>query len=158
MTLAGTYTFRGPRQLVWDLLQDPDVLATAMPGAKKLVRIDDDRYEGVMTVGLGPVTAAEFSLLVTLSDKVAPARFTMAIDSKGSLGFTNGTARVELDEVDATTTTMRYTSDMHIGGRIAAIGQRVVEAAAKAMTGKGLEALQRALDERLAQREGGTRS
>jgi uncharacterized protein len=157
MTLTGTYTFRGPRQVVWDLLQDPDVLATAMPGAQKLVRTADDRYEGVMKVGLGPVTAAEFSLVVTLGDKVEPERFTMTIDSKGSLGFTNGTARVELDEVDATTTSMRYTSDMHIGGRIAAIGQRVVEAAAKTMTAKGLEALQRALDERLAAGAGGTR-
>lgn len=157
MNLTGTYTFRGPRQVVWNLLQDPDVLATAMPGAQKLVRTADDRYEGVMKVGLGPVTAAEFSLTVTLSDKVEPSRFTMSIDSKGSLGFTNGTAQVELDEVDATTTSMRYTSDMHIGGRIAAIGQRVVEAAAKGMTAKGLEALQRALDERLAKGEGGTR-
>jgi carbon monoxide dehydrogenase subunit G len=52
---------------------------------------------------------------------------------------------------------MRYTSDLHIGGRIAAVGQRVVEAAAKAMTAKGLEALQRALDDRLARGEGGPR-
>jgi carbon monoxide dehydrogenase subunit G len=103
------------------------------------------------------VTAAEFSLTVTLRDKVAPERFTMGIDSKGSLGFTTGTATVELDEVDAGTTSMRYTSDLHIGGRIAAVGQRVVEAAAKAMTAKGLEALQRALDDRLARGEGGPR-
>jgi carbon monoxide dehydrogenase subunit G len=157
MTLTGTYVFRGARTAVWDLLQDPDVLATAMPGAQRLAKTADDRYEGVMKVGLGPVTAAEFSLTVTLRDKVAPERFAMAIDSKGSLGFTNGTATIELDEVDAGTTSMRYTSELHIGGRIAAVGQRVVEAAAKAMTAKGLEALQRALDERLARGEGGPR-
>jgi carbon monoxide dehydrogenase subunit G len=157
MTLTGTYVFRGSRAAVWDLLQDPAVLATAMPGTQRLEKTAEDRYEGVMKVGLGPVTAAEFALTVTLRDKVAPERFTMAIDSKGSLGFTNGAATVELDAVDANTTSMRYTSDLHIGGRIAAVGQRVVEAAAKAMTAKGLEALQRALDERLARGEGGPR-
>jgi carbon monoxide dehydrogenase subunit G len=157
MTLTGTYQFRGARSAVWDLLQDPAVLATAMPGAQRLEKTADDRYEGVMKVGLGPVTAAEFTLTVELRDKVAPQRFTMAIDSKGTLGFTTGTAAVELDEIDPNTTSMRYTSDLHIGGRIAAVGQRVVEAAAKGMMAKGLEALQRALDERLAGGQGGPR-
>lgn len=150
MKLVGTFEFRGPRALVWDLLQDPDVLVTAMPGAQRLVRVAEDRYEGVMKVGLGPMTAAEFALTVALVDKVAPERFTMTIDSKGTLGFARGTALVELDDVEGQRTGMRYTSEMQIGGRIASVGQRLVETAARSMTNKGLEALQRALDERLA--------
>jgi uncharacterized protein len=129
-----------------------------LPGAQRLVRTAEDRYEGVMKVGLGPVVAAEFALVVALGDKVAPERFSMTIDSKGTLGFTRGTAEIQLDEVDAMTTSMRYASDLQIGGRIAAIGQRVVESAARTMTAKGLEALQRAFDDRLARGEGGTRS
>ncbi len=158
MTLSGTFLFRGPRAAVWELLHDPEVLAAAMPGARRLDRTAEGRYEGVMKVGLGPVTAAEFSLSVTLSDEVPPDRFTMTIDSQGTLGFTRGTARVELVDADASSTAMTYTSDLQVGGRIASVGQRVVESAARAMTAKGLEALQRALDDRLARVREGTQS
>lgn len=158
MTIAGTFVFRGPRAVVWDLLHDPEVLVTALPGARRLVRTGDDSYEGVMKVGLGPVIAAEFAFTVTLGDQVAPERFTMTIDSQGTLGFTRGAARVELAEAEGPSTTMSYASDLQVGGRIASVGQRVVESAARAMTAKGLEALQRALDERLAGLGGGTAS
>ena len=61
MNLSGTYTFNGPRTAVWDLLQDPEVLAKALPGAKTLTQTAPDRYEGTMKVSIGPVTAAEFA-------------------------------------------------------------------------------------------------
>ena len=150
MTLSGTFTFRGPRAVVWELLQDPDVLVKVMPGAERLVRVSDDRYEGVMKVGLGPLTAAEFGLNVVLRDLSPPERFTMVIDGKGTLGFARGTATVSLDEQGANETTMRYSSELQVGGRIAGVGQRVVESAAKAMTARGLQALQQAIDDRLA--------
>jgi carbon monoxide dehydrogenase subunit G len=151
--VAGTFTFRGPRSVVWELLQDPDVLSKALPGTRRLVRTADDRYEGLMKVGLGPLTA-EFSLSVTLADKVPPEHFTMHIDSKGGLGFARGTAVVDLADAAEGGTTMTYGSDLQIGGRIVSVGQRVVDTAARSMTEKGLEALQRALDERLADRSG----
>lgn len=149
MKVTGTFRFRGPREAVWDLLQDPDVLSRALPGAQRLARTADDKYEGVMKVGLGPLNA-EFALTVTLADKNPPSHFTMAIDSKGALGFARGTATVDLADADDGGTTMEYASDMQIGGRIASVGQRVVDTAARSMTEKGLQALQQALDERLA--------
>ena len=155
MKLEGTYSFRGPREAVWELLQDPDVLMKALPGAERLTRAGEDTFEGVMKVGLGPVTAAAFALSVTLHDKRPPEHFQMRIDSKGSLGFARGTAVVDLEEGADGGTVMRYASDLQIGGRIAAVGQRVVDSAARMMTQKGLEALQRVLDDRLAQSGGG---
>jgi uncharacterized protein len=98
MNLSGTYTFEGPRAVVWDLLQDPVVLAKALPGTERLSLTTDDRFEGVMKVSVGPVTAAKFDVVVTLKDKVPPQRFAMQIDGKGSVGFTRGTAHVELTE------------------------------------------------------------
>jgi carbon monoxide dehydrogenase subunit G len=91
---------------------------------------------------------------VTLADKVPPEHFTMHIDSKGGLGFARGTAVVDLADAAEGGTTMTYGSDLQIGGRIVSVGQRVVDTAARSMTEKGLEALQRALDERLADRSG----
>jgi carbon monoxide dehydrogenase subunit G len=149
MKLTGTFHFRGPRAVVWELLQDPEVLSKVLPGAQRLSRTADDRYEGLMKVGLGPLNA-EFALTVTLGDKVPPEHFTMAIDSKGTLGFARGTAMVDLEDAEGGGTIMEYASDLQIGGRMASVGQRVVDTAARSMTEKGLEALQRALDERLA--------
>ncbi|MEW6320672.1 MAG: carbon monoxide dehydrogenase subunit G [Acidobacteriota bacterium] len=154
MKVTGTFLFRGPREAVWDLLQDPAVLAKAMPGAERLERTEGDRFEGSMKVSLGPVTAARFTLVVELADKAAPERFAMRIDSQGPLGFTRGKALVELTPVDEGTM-MSYSSDLQIGGRIAAVGQRVIDMAARMMTEKGLESLQKELDARLA---GGSRA
>ena len=158
MTLSGTFAFRGPRAVVWELLQDPEVLVKVMPGAQRLERVGDGRYEGVMKMGLGPLTAAEFTLKVTLGDLAPPERFTMAIDGKGSLGFARGTATVDLDEQGANETIMRYTSELQVGGRVAGVGQRIVESAPKTMTARGLQALQQAIDERLGRRPGSTTS
>jgi uncharacterized protein len=155
MIVEGTYTFKGPREAVWELLQDPDVLGKAMPGAQKLTRSSDDHFEGVMKVSVGPMSAAEFTMTVDLVDKHPPERFAMRIDSKGGLGFARGTAQVTLVEAPGNETTMTYRSEMQIGGRIAAVGQRIIDSAARMMAEKGLEALQRELNRRLA--EGGGR-
>jgi carbon monoxide dehydrogenase subunit G len=154
MIVEGTHTFRGPRETVWDLLQDPDVLGKAMPGAQKLTRTSEDHFEGVMKVSVGPMSAAVFQVTVDLVDKVVPERFTMQIDSKGTLGFARGTAHVMLAEAALNQTTMTYWSEMQIGGRIAGVGQRIIDKAARMMTEKGLDALQRELDARLAEGAG----
>ena len=61
MTLSGTYSFNGPRARVWELLQDPEVLAKALPGTERLARTAEDRYDGVMKVSVGPVTGTRSS-------------------------------------------------------------------------------------------------
>jgi carbon monoxide dehydrogenase subunit G len=98
MKLNGTFTFSGPRHVVWDLLQDPVVLARALPGTERLTLTSAGQYEGVMKVSVGPMTAAKFDVVVTMADTEAPERFTMHIDGKGPVGFTRGTATVELTD------------------------------------------------------------
>jgi uncharacterized protein len=153
MILSGTFTFNGPRTTVWDLLQDPAVLAKALPGTKTLTRTSDDHYEGLMKVSVGPVTAAEFAVKVELRDKVAPEKFSMHIDGKGGVGFTNGTATIELQEQPGPVTVMNYTSDVQVGGRIAAVGQRLLESVGKMMTKQALDALNKELKARIAEGE-----
>lgn len=148
MILDGEHTFSGPRQQVWDLLQDPEVLAKAMPGARKLVRTGDGTYEGVIRVGVGPVTAAEWSLHVSIRDPRPPEAYVMVVESKGPLGFTRGTADVDLDEVDGGTR-MRYHADLSIGGKVASVGQRLLDQVARMMTKQGLDALNKELESRL---------
>jgi carbon monoxide dehydrogenase subunit G len=149
MNLSGTYTFDGPRPVVWELLQDPVVLAKALPGTERLTLTSEDRFEGVMKVSVGPVTAAKFDVVVTLNDKLPPQRFHMQIEGKGGVGFTRGTASVELAEQPENRTLMTYNSDVQVGGKIASVGQRLIESVGKMMMRQALDALARELRARL---------
>jgi carbon monoxide dehydrogenase subunit G len=149
MILSGTFAFNGPRMTVWELLQDPAVLAKALPGTKTLTQTSEDHYEGVMKVTVGPMTAAEFVVKVELRDKVEPEKFVMHIDGKGGVGFTSGTATIELEELPGPVTVMTYTSDVQIGGRMAGVGQRLLESVSKMMTKQALEALNKELQSRI---------
>lgn len=149
MTMSGTFLFAGPRAAVWDLLQDPAVLAKALPGTKTLTRTGADRLEGVMKVSIGPLTAAEFAVVVTLKELNPPAHFGMDIDGKGGVGFVRGSASIDLAETDASTTLMTYSSDVQIGGRIAAVGQRLVESVSRMMAKQALDALNAELQARM---------
>ncbi len=148
MIVEGNYLLPGKPEAIWDLLMDPAVLAKAMPGTRSLTRVAADRYEGVMRVGIGPITAAEFELSIALSEMQRPERYAMQIDSKGRFGFTRGLARVELVP-EANGTAMRYSADLQVGGKIAALGQRLLESVSKLMTRQGLEALNQELQSRL---------
>ncbi|MBB4636368.1 CoxG family protein [Longimicrobium terrae] len=152
MIVDGEHTFSGPRETVWGLLQDPEVLAKAMPGARQLTLTEDGAYKGVIRIGVGPVTAAEWSLNVKLSDVVHPQSYVMNVESKGALGFTRGSATVNLDEVDEGTR-MRYHADLAVGGKVAGVGQRLLDQVAKMLTRQGLDALNKELEARLAASE-----
>ena len=148
MIVEGNYPLPGTPAVIWDLLMDPDVLAKAMPGTRTLQRVAPDRYEGIMRVGIGPITAAEFELSIVLTDVRQPESYAMQIDGKGRFGFTRGVARVELIP-DGAGSVMRYSADLQVGGKIAALGQRLLESVSKLLTRQGLEALNQELTSRL---------
>lgn len=144
------YTFAGPREAVWALLLDADVLAKTMPGRAVITQVAPDRYEGSMEFGIGPVAVA-FDLVVTLTDLVAPRQYTMTIDGRGGLGVARGWAEVTLnDGGTAGVTTMNYRADLQVSGTIAAVGQRMLDSASAMLLRQGLDAMGRELDRRLA--------
>jgi 2-furoyl-CoA dehydrogenase large subunit len=149
IVIEGDFLFRLPRRRVWDALQDPTLLVRALPGGMQLERSGESSYDGRMKVGVGPVTAAEFTVRVTLLDQEAPVRFGMVVDGRGGLGFTRGSAQVTLtDAPDGTV--MRYRAELQIGGRIAGVGQRLLDTAARLITRQGLEVMHRELAARHA--------
>ena len=150
MIVEGRHAFAAPRETVYALLQDPDVLVKVLPGAKSLARTAEHRFEGRMAVGIGPVTAGEFAVVVELHDQVPPEHFGMRVDGKGAIGFTRGDAAVDLTE-EAGQTIMAYRADLQIGGKIAGVGQRLLDSASRTMTRQGLDALNRELEARLGQ-------
>jgi uncharacterized protein len=142
--LEGEYTFDGPREEVWAIVRDPEVLATALPGTQSLERISDSEYAGAMNVRIGPV-AGVFAGRILLADEVPPESLTLSVEGKGAPGFANGTGHVQLFEKEGGKTLMKYEGEMQVGGRLASVGQRLIDTASKSMIGQGLEALNGAL-------------
>lgn len=149
MKLQGEHVFDGPREEVWKLVRDPDVLATALPGTQSLDQINENEYEGEMHVRVGPV-AGVFAGRVAISDQVPPKSYTLTVDGKGRPGFARGTGHVQLIDQGDDGTLMKYEGELQIGGRIASVGQRLIDTASRSMIRQGLEALNKALEARAA--------
>ena len=149
MKIAGSYTFEGaPREMVWEMFLDPDVLAKTMPGCEALEKTGANTYEGQLKIKVGPVQGL-FNGTVELGDLVAPESYTLAVDGKGPAGFVNGTGNIRL-EISGADTTMHYEGDAQVGGRIASVGQRLMDSSARAITRQSLEALDRQIQARLS--------
>jgi carbon monoxide dehydrogenase subunit G len=147
MKLEGEYLFNGPREEVWKLVRDPDVLATALPGTQSLNKISDTEFEGVMHLKIGPM-AGDFAGKLVVSEEVPPESCTLTVEGKGAAGFVKGTGHVQLSEQAEGKTLMKYTGDMQVGGKLASTGQRMIETVSKGMVRQGLDTLNKALEAR----------
>ena len=149
MKIEGEYVFNGPREEVWKLVRDPEVLATALPGTQSLEQVGENEYEGAMNVRIGPVAGA-FSGRIVVSNEVAPESCTLSVEGRGKPGFAKGTGDVHLLDQGDGTTLMKYEGEMQIGGRLASVGQRLIDTASKSMIRQGLDALNEALEARVS--------
>ena len=141
MKIMGEYTFAAPVETVWEALLDPVVLASIMPGCEKLELTGEGRYEGDLKVKIGPVQG-KFQGQVNLEEIEERKGYTIHVDGKGNQGFVKATARVAL-EAEGNKTQMRYDGDARVGGRVASVGQRLLDASAKAIIKQSLEGLNR---------------
>ncbi len=153
MKLAGEYTFDAPQETVWEALQDPAVLASIMPGCEKLELVGEDEYEGALKIKVGPVQG-EFQGNVKLEDIDRPNSYSMAVSGKGAPGFVNGKGHVQLTG-QGQTTLMAYQGDVQVGGRIASVGQRLLDSSAKAIIKQSLEGLNEVIKGRVAAAQAG---
>ena len=144
MKLEGEYTFEGPREKVWEIIRDPDILATALPGTKSLDLVGENEYEGEMQVRIGPVVGT-FSGKLTVSNEVAPESMTLSVEGKGKVGFLKGSGDVVLTDQEDNTTLMKYSGEVQIGGRVASVGQRLFDTVSKSMIKQGLDKLNETL-------------
>jgi uncharacterized protein len=154
MKIEGDHIFQGPRQEVWDMFLDPNVLAQALPGTQKLDKIGDDTFEGVMNIRVGPVSGA-FSGKVVRSNAVEPDSFTMTVDGKGAPGFLKGSGDVVLGDPGDGTTPMQYSGEVQVGGTLAGVGQRMLDSVSKSMIRAAFDSLDKVLAARLAAKESG---
>lgn len=139
MDISGDYVFEAPQKLVWDALQDPNVLGSVMPGGKGFEKTAENQYGGVLEVKVGPVQGT-FQGQLTLSNVVPPECYQITVDGKGAPGFVKATGKMRL-EARGEQTFMEYSGQAQVGGRIASVGQRLVESAARSIIRQSLEAL-----------------
>jgi hypothetical protein len=125
----GSYTLPGKPQQVWELLTDPERLAKCLPGCERLEPAGPDRYKVAIKFALAAFSGA-YSGTVELSEKRPPKSMRMRVEGKGTPGFMKGEGRLDLAEKNGQTE-VRYDGDAQVGGLIAAVGQRMIEAAAR---------------------------
>lgn len=138
MKLDGDFVFEASVQEVWDALFDPAVLAAALPGCEKLELVDGS-YLGELKVKIGPIQG-KFSGKVDLLDQVEPRSYRMLVDGRGAQGFVKANATIDLEAAGAGTK-LRYQSEAQVGGKIASVGQRLIETSARAIVKQSLEGL-----------------
>jgi len=132
MQMSGEYRIPAPRQAVWDALNDPEILKQCIPGCEELVRNGENGFNAKVVAKVGPVRA-KFGGTVELSDIDPPNGYTISGQGQGgAAGFAKGGAAVKLAE-DGEDTVLSYTVDASVGGKLAQIGSRLIDATSKKM-------------------------
>jgi hypothetical protein len=132
MDMTGERRIAAPRQAVWDALNDTTTLKASIPGCESLEKTDDTHMKAVAAVKLGPISA-RFNGAVTLSDIDAPNSYTITGEGQGGVaGFAKGGAKVFLSD-DADATLLKYEVNAQVGGKLAQLGARLIDATAKQM-------------------------
>jgi uncharacterized protein len=113
----------------YDLMQDPVVLAKAIPGCQELVKSGEDEYKLKMKMVLASLSGA-FEGKVKLTEPVPPESFKMLVEGSGKIGFMKGEGVLRLSPTDSGTE-VAYDGDAQIGGTMAAVGQRLIDVTAR---------------------------
>ena len=132
MDMTGEQLIPLPQQRVWEALNDPEVLKACIPGCESIEKVSDTEYKVAMTAAVGPVKA-KFSGKLLLSDLNPPNSYSLAFEgSGGAAGFGKGGAQVSLAP-EAGGTKLAYTAKATVGGKLAQVGSRLIDAASRKM-------------------------
>ena len=125
MEITGKFKINGSRQEVWDVLNDPDALANALPGADRLIEESPDRYRAEMSVGVG-IIRGRFTGNVAVLDKVPQESYRMIVDGDGGAGWLKGDGKIRLTDSGTSETQIDVEGEASVGGLLGRVGQRMV--------------------------------
>jgi carbon monoxide dehydrogenase subunit G len=144
MDMTGEYRIEAPREVVWRGLNDPNVLKQCIPGCESIEKLSDTELTAKVALSIGPVKA-RFTGKVTLSDLDPPNGYKITGEGQGGVaGFGKGGATVTL-QPDGNATVLRYVATASVGGKIAQLGARLVDATAKKLADEFFSKFQAAL-------------
>ncbi len=130
MELTGEEMIPQPIQIVWDSLNDPEILKACISGCEEIAIVANNEYKVVLMATVGPVKA-RFNGKLLLSDIEPPTSYSLTFEGTGgAAGFAKGSAQVSLSQ-DGRTTKLAYNANAKIGGKIAQVGSRLIEGVAR---------------------------
>ena len=140
MHITGSYTFDAPPDRVWQVLMDPDVIASCIPGCERFEPAGEDRYRARLNVALAAITGS-YDGTIAITDKVPHASYRLVADGQGKPGFVKGESAISL-RPDGAVTIVEVAGTVQTGGPIARLGQRLVGGVAKMMMDRFFACLQ----------------
>lgn len=139
MKISGSHTLAIPPDRAYQMMQDPEVLARSMPGCESLEKSGDNEYRMKMKMALAAVSGA-FDGKVRIADQQPPSSFRLIVEGNGKIGFMKGEGLLKFVP-NGEGTDVNYEGDVQVGGTIAAVGQRLIDATAKMMIKKFFDKL-----------------
>ena len=140
MEISGSYVFNATPDRVWDLLMDPAVLSSCIPGCDRFEPDGEDRYAVTLTVGLAAITGT-YSGTVVIVDKIPRTSYRLVVEGEGRPGFLKGSSAIAL-RAEGAATAVDVTGTVQTGGTIARLGQRLIGGVAKMMLDRFFACLQ----------------
>jgi len=138
--ISGTYTLPLPQERAYEVMQDPEVLARAIPGCESLDKVGPDEYRMKMKMALASLSGA-FEGKVRITEQTPPNSFRLVVEGSGRIGFVKGDGLLKLTPAEAGGTEVAYEGEAQVGGTIAAVGQRLIDGTAKTMIKKFFDKL-----------------
>jgi len=140
--ISGSYTLPVAPERAYQILQDPAILAEAMPGCEGLEQIGPDEYRMKMKVLLAALSG-QFEGKVRITEQTPPASFRLIVEGSGRIGFLKGDGLLKLSTAEGgkASTIVSYEGDAQVGGTMAAVGQRLIDGTAKMMIKKFFDKL-----------------
>lgn len=141
MKVSGSYSVPVDPETAYRLLQDPTVLARCLPGCQDVVQEGDETYRMKMNVALAAISG-QFESIVRLAEPNFPTSFRLIVDGTGRIGFVRGDGLLRLCP-DGSATIVAYEGEVHVGGTLAGVGQRLLDATANLIIRRFFEKLNR---------------
>ena len=132
MKLVGSFKLKVKKEIVWNALNDPEILKKCIPGCDSFERENNNTFNASATNQIGPMNAT-FSGNVKLSNIEENVSYTLSGEGQSSVGFANGSANVKLTETNGVTT-LTYEVNIDVGGKIAQLGSRLIDGVGKKMS------------------------
>jgi len=140
MDISGSYTFNASTDRVWELLMNPAVISSCIPGCDRFEPDGEDRYTVTLTVGLAAITGT-YNGTVVLAEKIPLKSYRLVVEGEGRPGFVKGSSAIAL-RAEGETTIVDVSGSVQTGGPIARVGQRLIGGVAKMMLDRFFACLQ----------------
>jgi len=132
MKLAGSYKLNIKKEIVWQALNDENILKQCIPGCESFQKDSKESFKVIATNQIGPMNAT-FAGKIILSNIKENESYTLSGEGSSSVGFANGNADVQLLEKNEITT-LNYSVNINVGGKIAQLGSRLIDGVSKKMS------------------------